>query len=102
MGSGSCGPWARILLNTTKLRNADRGDPEIAPYVQTTSTHNHIIDRIWVQVNSRVTYPMKRAMDEQRQINMDDDAEKYCVSYVLRNVCSVGLNRHGITTKGCT
>ena len=40
-----------------KLRNAGRGDPAIAPYVQTTSTYNHIIERIWVEVNSRVTYP---------------------------------------------
>ena len=92
-----------------KLRNASRGDPEIAPYVQT-STHNHIIERVWVEVNSRITYPIKRvviAMDEQRQINMDDGTEKYCVSYVLRNVCTVGLtrmieawNNHNIPQKG--
>ena len=98
-----------ILYIQEKLRNAGRGDPEIAPYVQTTSTHNHIIERIWVEVNSRVTYPIKGvviAMGEWRQINMDDDIEK-CVSYVLRNVCSVGLNRmievwnnHSIPQKG--
>ena len=98
------------LYMQEKLRSAGRGDPEIAPYVQTTSTHNHIIERIWVEVNSRVTYPIKRivvVMDEQRQINMDDDIEKYCVSFVLRSVCSVGLNRmieawnnHSIPGKG--
>ena len=42
-----------------KLRNAGREDPDIAPYVQTTSTHNHIIEHVWVEVNSRVTYPLK-------------------------------------------
>ena len=57
------------LYMQEKLQSAGRGDPEIAPYIQTTSTHNHIIERIWVEVNSRVTYPVKRvvvAMDEQR------------------------------------
>ena len=93
-----------------KLRSAGRGDPGIAPYVQTTSRHNHIIERIWVEVNSRVTYPVKRivvAMDDQGEINMDNDTEKFCVSYVLRNVCSVGLkrmisawNNHSIPHKG--
>ena len=40
-------------------------------------------------------------MGERGQINMDDDIEKYCVSYMLRNVCLVGLNtmKRGITTK---
>ena len=42
-----------------KLRNG-RGDDAIPPYVQTTSTCNHIIERIWVELNQRVTYPVKR------------------------------------------
>ena len=39
-----------------KLRTG-RGDVTIHPYVQTTSTCNHIIERIWVELNQRVTYP---------------------------------------------
>ena len=88
------------LYMQERLTNEGRGDPEIASYVQT-STHNHIIERIWVEVNSRVTYPIKRvviAMDEQRQINMDDDTEKYCVSYVLRMI--EAWNNHNIPQKG--
>ena len=50
-----------ILYIQEKLRNAGQGDPEITPYVQTTSTHNHIIERIWVEVNSRVTYPISNS-----------------------------------------
>lgn len=87
-----------------------RGDQSIAPYVQTSSTHNHIIERIWVEVNQRVTYPIKRIiveMDNQNLINMECDHEKYCVSSVLRRVCEVGLSRmveawnnHSIPRKG--
>ena len=79
-----------------KLRNAGRGDCEIAPYIQSTSTRNHIIERIWVEVNHRITYPIKRViiqMDELRMVNMEDDVDKFCVSYVLRKVCLVGLQR---------
>ena len=50
-----------------------RGDPTIPPYVQTTSTCNHKIERIWVELNVRVTYPIKRiikSMDDCRTINV--------------------------------
>ena len=92
-----------------KLR-ASRGDPNILPYIQTTSTQNHIIERVWVEVNQRVTYPIKRVismMDDNRIINMDDSVHKFCVSYVLQKCCSVGLermvhswNNHSIPKKG--
>ena len=92
-----------------KLR-ACHGDPNILPYIQTTSTQNHIIERVWVEVNQRVTYPIKRVismMDDNRMINMDDSMHKFCVSYVLQKCCSVGLermihswNNHSIPRKG--
>ncbi len=40
--------------------------------LQTSSTYNH---RIWVEVNKRVTYPIKAVVT----INMDSSADKYCV-----------------------
>ena len=99
-----------ILYIQEKLRAAGRGSTDILPYIQTTSTNNHIIERIWVEVNKRVTYPIKRivtVMDDQRIINMDDAVEKFCVSHVLRMVCSVGLerligawNNHSVPRKG--
>lgn len=78
-----------------KLRDG-RGDPTICPYVQTTSTCNHIIERIWVEPNQRVTYPVKRivqSMDDCRSINMDCPITKHCVSTVLCHVCEVGMRR---------
>ena len=99
-----------LLYIQERLRVAGRGDLTIAPYVQTTSTQNHIIERVWVELNHRVTYPVKRvivSMDQQRAVNMDDETTKFCVSYVLQQVCSVGMirmieawNNHHIARKG--
>ena len=62
-----------LLFMQEKLRVAGRGDHTIAPYV--TSTQNHIIERLWVELNHGVTYPIKRvvvSMDQQGAINMDN------------------------------
>ncbi len=79
-----------------QLRLAGRGNPQIAPYMQTASTYNHIIERIWVEVNHRVTYPVKRvitAMEDQGVMDMSRNETKFAVSTVLSKVCEVGLRR---------
>ena len=79
-----------------QLRLAPRGDPEVIPYAQTTSTQNHIIERIWVELNERVTYPIKSvvsSLDNDGLINMDCPVTKFAVSTVLIRVCRVGINR---------
>ena len=91
------------------LRNG-RGDTTIPSYVQTTSTCNHIIERIWVELNQRVTYPLKRIvqrMDESRAISMDCVITKFCVSGVLCQLSEVGMwrminawNSHPIPNRG--
>lgn len=93
-----------------QLRGEGRGDPHIALYVQTSYTHNHIIERVWIEVNQRVTYSIKRIiveMDDQRVINMESYVERSCTSYILRRICMVGLRRmvdawnsHTIPKKG--
>ncbi len=42
-----------ILYMQERLRQAGRGDPSIATYMQTSLTYNYIIERIWVELNSR-------------------------------------------------
>lgn len=84
-----------ILFIQEHLR-LGRGDSQIAPYVQTTSTNNHVIERMWVELNQRVTYPVKTvvtAMDNQGHIDMNDTSTKYSVSAVLLQVCEVGMKR---------
>lgn len=78
------------LFMQENLRLAGCGDPQIAPYVQTASTNNHIIERMWVELNKRVTYPVKRvvtSMDNEGDIYMDDPTTKFSVSTVLLQVC---------------
>ena len=44
-----------LLYIQEKLRE-NRGTPQLAPYRQTTSRENHVIERIWVELNHRVSY----------------------------------------------
>ncbi len=47
---------------------------------------NLVIERIWVEVNSRVNYHLKRIlleMEDCQEIDMTDDVVKYCVSFVI-------------------
>ena len=84
-----------MLYVQEKLRSR-RGDVTIAPYVQTTSTCNHIIERMWVELNHRVTYPVKRvvtSMENCELLNMSCTVTKFCVSTVLCRVCQVGMKR---------
>lgn len=85
-----------VLYIHEYLRLAGRGDSQITPYRQTSSTSNHIIERIWVELNKRVTYPVKRviiSMDDQGVIDMDCSVTKFAVSTVLLRVCEVGMKR---------
>lgn len=50
-----------VLYIQEKLR-AQRGNFEHVPYRQTTSRANHVIERVWVELNRRVSYPIKRAV----------------------------------------
>ena len=43
------------------------------------SLQNHCIERMWVEINGRVNYPIK-AMEARSAINMDCAHEKFCVS----------------------
>ena len=51
-----------MLFVQENLRNI-HGDPDIALYRQT-SCDNHVIERIWVELNRRVTYPLKRVLHD--------------------------------------
>ena len=84
-----------VLYIQEKLRD-QRGNPSIAPYRQTTSRANHVIERIWVELNRRVTYPLKRAvssMVEREMINTDSEMVKYCLSTLLMKICEIGMKR---------
>ena len=55
---------------------------------------NNLIERIWVEVNARVNYPIKAIMNEMVHTNVvdiSDDSTKFCVSWVLCRVSEYGL-----------
>ena len=57
---------------------------------------NMPIERIWPEVNSRVNYPIKYIlvrMDNDGIINMENETEKFCVSFVTCEVAKVGMER---------
>ena len=57
------------------------------------SFKNHIVERIWVEINGRVNYPIKAcliALEEAGDINMDCSHTKYCVSWFTIRVSIVG------------
>ena len=44
-----------MLFIQEKLRE-QRGNPDVTPYQQTSSQKNHVIERIWVELNQRGNY----------------------------------------------
>ena len=65
LGASSCGSWERIRIihiHPTGARYRLEGRKQ--PFKQTRSTENNVAERMWPEVNQRINYPVKRAMNE--------------------------------------
>ena len=54
---------------------------------------NHCVERMWVEINGRVNYPIKAClieMQERNEINMDSEHVKFCVSWFTIRVSNMG------------
>lgn len=54
------------------------------------------MERIWVEVNTRVNYPIKEALIEMLEhgdFSVDDVLDKFCVSWFTIKVAAVGIDR---------
>jgi hypothetical protein len=87
--------WSRIFLSLyiqEKLRE-NYGSPDIAPFVQTPSTQNLTVERMWPHINMRVNYPLKRILYMLQEQNKIDMTCKFSVSQVVIRAASVGMNK---------
>ncbi len=56
---------------------------------------NHKAERFWVEINSRVNYPIKRTliwMQEQMNIDLDCPCHRFCISWFTIHVASAGVS----------
>ncbi|KAL2084316.1 hypothetical protein ACEWY4_019834 [Coilia grayii] len=85
-----------LTLYMQEMLSPYRFNLERKPYLQTQSTNNHTIERMWPEVNSRVNYSIKAALIQlldQETIDMDNSLTKYCVSNFTVEVCKIGIKR---------
>lgn len=86
-----------VLVATVQQHLASlRSRGERHPVLRTTSRQNHRAERLWVEVNSRVNYPVKRVlvqMEEDEVIDMTDGITKFSVSWVTIRVVASPINQ---------
>lgn len=80
------------------------------PFIQSQSKQNHAAERKWVEINSRINYPIKTTLCtlvNNGFLDIDDPYVKHCVSVIASECCMVGLrnfidawNAHTIPHKG--
>ena len=82
-----------LCIFVQELLKNRRHDNSRAPWRQTTSTKNYRAERLWPEENSRVNYPLKKALciiKKQEIFNMEDPLVSFAVSWLTINVSKVG------------
>ena len=54
---------------------------------------NHMVEKIWVEINGRVNYPIKTVlveMEETGEIDLSYEHAKFCVSWCSMHVAHIG------------
>lgn len=82
-----------LCIFVQELLKNRRYDNSRTPWRQTTSTKNYRAERIWPEENSRVNYPLKKALciiKEQEIFDMEHPIVSFAVSRSTINVSKVG------------
>uniref|UniRef100_A0A1X7V173 Integrase core domain-containing protein n=1 Tax=Amphimedon queenslandica TaxID=400682 RepID=A0A1X7V173_AMPQE len=91
-----CGREFYLMLFIQEILRQYYGSSDVCPYVQSTSTENMPIERIWSEVNLRVNYPVKRkliSLVDDGYLDMGDETTKFCVSFITCRVVHAGIER---------
>ncbi|CAM4427092.1 unnamed protein product [Leuciscus chuanchicus] len=94
VGPGKSGPWEGVLPYSLHAAS-HRHNTERPPYMQTPSTKNHTIERIWPEINNRVNYPLKVALVQlvdQEALDMEDSMSKFCASSLTCQLARLGVD----------
>lgn len=78
-----------LLITAQVLLSPQRQNQDHQPVLQSLSRQNHRAECIWVEVNQRVNYPIKRVlvdMENSEEIDMENESIKFCVSWVTIRV----------------
>lgn len=57
---------------------------------------NLSVERLWVEVNQRLNYPIKQAlvqMENEDLVDMDNPLVKYCISNLTCHISQIGMVR---------
>ncbi|CAL9707210.1 unnamed protein product [Knipowitschia caucasica] len=85
-----------LSLYMQGLLSKHRHNIQREPYLQTPSTKNHMIERMLVEINNRVNFPLKGALvqlQDQEVINLEDNITRYCTSNLTGQLCKIGITR---------
>ena len=52
-----------------------------------------VVERLWVEVNQRVNYPLQRAIGSMVGLDQDDVVHKWCTCAIVIETAALGLTR---------
>ena len=84
-----------LIITIQKELQSLRRNSNHRPVLQSMSTQNHRVERLWPEINQRINYPIKRIlvmMESAGELDLSNDKDKFSVSWVTITVLSHPLS----------